>query len=158
MIELLGIVFGGVSRLAQHWLDLKDKQKEREHEANMFDKQSELAIKRMDQQQAMAQMSAEAASEAGEWAAIRAGVLAQAEEAKSAGGFVLKLSASVRPVLAYWIVGIYSAAKGCTLYLAMQSNAGLAAAVAANYTEFDGAILGAILGFYYQDRSLRKGK
>ena len=156
MIELLGIVFGGVSRLAQHWLDLKDKQKEREHEANMFDKQAELASKRIDQQQALAELNANSASEAGEWAAIRAGVIAQSEEAKAAGGFILSLSASVRPVLAYWIVGVYTVAKGCTLYLSTTNGVGFAAAVAANYTEFDGAILGAILGFYYQDRSLRK--
>ena len=39
MFELLGLVFGGVSRLSQHFLDLRDKQKEREHEAVMFDLQ-----------------------------------------------------------------------------------------------------------------------
>jgi hypothetical protein len=39
MLEIAGIIFGGASRLFQGWMEMKDKDKEREHERLMFDKQ-----------------------------------------------------------------------------------------------------------------------
>lgn len=156
-LELLGIVFGGVSRLAQHWLDLKDKEKERGHEAVMFDKQIALADRRAEQQLALKGIEGEIQSESNEWTAIEAGIKAQALEAASAGSFIASLSASVRPVLSYWIVAIYSTVKFCTLYLALTTQGlSFTSVVPTLYTEFDGAMLGSILGFYFADRSLRK--
>jgi hypothetical protein len=36
MFELFGLIFGGVSRLTQHFMDLKEKQNERDHEARII--------------------------------------------------------------------------------------------------------------------------
>lgn len=156
MFELLGLVFGGVSRLAQHWLDLADKQKERDHEARMFAHQVELADKRFAHDADLRRMDKEQAETAGEWAALQSAIESQAREAQASGGFVASLSASVRPTLAYWFAGIYTMAKGAGLYLALSGGAPFAEAVRATYTEFDGTILASILSFYYADRSLRK--
>ena len=60
MFELIGLIFGGASRLGQHWLDLKDKQKEREHEAVMFDLQVKLQDQRLSAEKDMRQMDATA--------------------------------------------------------------------------------------------------
>jgi hypothetical protein len=40
----------------------------------------------------------------------------------------------------------------------MQTGISLAEAVKAAYTEFDGALLGSIISFWFADRSLRKSK
>jgi hypothetical protein len=156
MIELLGLIFGGASRLFQHWLDMQDKQREREHEAVMYDKQITLAERKIDAEKDLRRMDQEAAEVAGEFEALRAAIESQAAEAKAAGGWVLQLSASVRPVLSYWFAAIYTIAKLAGLYLALSSGVALGEAVRACYTEFDGTILASILSFYFADRSLRK--
>lgn len=157
MFELLGLIFGGASRLAQHWMELRDKDKERAHEAVMYDKQIALADKRFDHDSSLRRMDMQAQENNNEWEAIRATIEAQMREAQTAGGAVAKLSASVRPVLSYWFTFLYTLAKLAGLYLALKSgDVPLAEAVRACYTEFDGTVLASIVSFYFADRSLRK--
>lgn len=156
MFELLGLIFGGVSRLAQHWLDLSDKEKERSHERLMFEQQAQMQDKRFAHDAELRHMDATAREADNEWTAIAAAAKAQADEARSAGGWVLALSASVRPVLSYWFVALYTVAKAATLYLALKDGVGFALAIRAAYTEFDGTILASIVSFYFADRALRK--
>lgn len=156
MFELLGLVFGGVSRLAQHWLDLSDKEKERGHERLMFEQQVLMQDKRFVHDSELRQMDMAGQEAANEWSAIAEAARAQAEEARAAGGWVLSLSASVRPVLSYWFVFLYTVAKAATLYLSLQSGVPFATAIRSCYTEFDGTILASIVSFYFADRSLRK--
>lgn len=156
MFELLGIVFGGASRLAQHWMELNDKEKERQHEAVMYDKQIALQQNRIQADKELKAMDVQSAKDSAELDALITAIQSQASEAKGAGGWVLSLSASVRPIVSYWLLAIYTCAKCATLYLAMKSGVGLAEAVRASYTEFDGAMLGSVLSFWFADRSLRK--
>ena len=156
MFEILGIVFGGVSRLAQHYMEMQDKQKECEHEAVMFDKQVALQAQRIDAEKDLRQMDVTAQRDAGELDVLQAAITAQAQEAEAAGGWVAKLSASVRPMVSYWLLAIYTAAKVATLTITLSSGAPLAEAIRAAYTEFDGALLGSIVSFWFADRSLRK--
>jgi hypothetical protein len=156
MLEVLGLVFGGLSRLGQHWMEMQDKQKEREHEAAMYVKQIELADKRAVHDQELRKMDVESAESQAEWAAMTAAIQAQADEASKAGGWVAKLSASVRPFTTYWLLVIYSIAKLATLVLAVRAGEAFPSAVAALYTEADGALLSSILSFWFVDRSLRK--
>ena len=155
-MELLGLIFGGASRLAQHWLDLSDKEKERSHERLMFEQQVQMQDKRFVHDSELRTMDMAGQAAANEWGAIAEAARAQAEESKAAGGWVLSLSASVRPILSYWFVLLYTVAKFATLYLAMKDGVGFAIAARAAYTEFDGTILAAIVSFYFADRSLRK--
>lgn len=155
-MELLGLIFGGASRLAQHWLDLSDKEKERSHERLMFEQQVQMQDKRFVHDSELRTMDMAGQEAANEWGAIAEAARAQAEESKAAGGWVLSLSASVRPILSYWFVLLYTVAKFATLYLAMKDGVGFAIAARAAYTEFDGTILAAIVSFYFADRSLRK--
>ena len=97
MIELLGILFGGLGRLAQHWLDLRDKDKERQHELKMYDKQVELPDKKYAHDMDLRKADFEAADMSAEWAALQAAVQAQADEAKTAGGIVLPDTARNKP-------------------------------------------------------------
>lgn len=156
MLELLGIVFGGVSRLGQHYMEVQDKQKEREHEAIMFDKQVALQAQRAAAEKDLRQMDVDAQRDSADAALLASAIEAQANEAKAAGGWVASLSASVRPMVSYWLLLIYTASKGATLYIALKSGVPLAEAVNNVYTEFDGALLGSIVSFWFADRSLRK--
>jgi hypothetical protein len=156
MFEIIGLIFGGVSRLGQHWMELQDKDKERSHEAVMYDKQMALADKRAVHDQELRKMDAESAEGQAEWAAMIAAIQAQSQEASAAGGWVAKLSASVRPLVTYWLLFIYSVAKLATLLLAVNAGEAFTSAVAALYTEADGALLASILSFWFVDRSLRK--
>ena len=156
MFELIGLIFGGASRLFQHFLDMKDKQAEREHEAVMFDKQIALADRKYEQDVTLRKMDAESAETAGDFTALTAAFQDQAQEAAAAGGWVAKLSASVRPVMTYWFMGIYSASKVVTMTMAFDKGVGFSAAFAAAYTAFDGAIFASVVSFYFADRALRK--
>lgn len=157
MLEALGIIFGGVARLAQHGMELWDKDKERSHEAVMFDKQAALADKRHVHDAELRRMDASAADSAAEWEAMRSALQAQAAEAQAAGGWVAKLSASIRPLLTvYHAIFVYSAIKAAQFYLAGQSGMDWAEALTTIYSDFDKALVGSMIGFWFQDRSLRK--
>ena len=154
MFELIGLIFGGASRLGQYWLDLKDKQKEREHEAVMFDLQVKLQDQRLSAEKDMRQMDAGAKRDEAELDALVTALQTQAQEAGKAGGWVLKLSASVRPVVSYWLLFIYTASKVAALYLTLNTGSSLAEAVRASYTEFDGTLLASIISYYFVNRGL----
>lgn len=157
MFELIGLIFGGVSRLAQHWMELRDKDKERSHEAVMYDKQIALADKRFEHDAALRRMDGEQAEVAAEWEAMRAAIDAQAREAEAAGGWAAKLSASIRPLLTvYHAVVVYSLMKAAQFYLAGKGGLGWAEALTMIYGEFDRALLGSMVSFWFADRSLRK--
>lgn len=156
MLELAGLIFGGASRLAQHFMDLRDKDKERDHEARMFDLQAKLQEQRFTAEAGLRSMDIAAQASHDEMDALMTAMQSQAQEARDAGGWVAKLSASVRPVLAYWFAAIYTVAKFAGLYLTISSGVDLPTAIRASYTEFDGTVLASILSFYFADRSLRK--
>jgi len=156
MFELFGLIFGGVSRLAQHWLDLRDKQAERDQEYRLMEQQARLAEMKYTAEADLRRMDMQAAESEADAKLLIEAINAQKEEAKAAGGRVLALSASVRPVLSYWFVFLYSCAKAAQLYIAIDGGMEPVMAVRAAYTEFDGTILASIVAFYFADRSLRK--
>lgn len=157
MIELFGLIFGGVSRLAQHWLDLKDKQAERSHEAVMYDKQIELADKRFAHDSELRRMDAESADVQAEWSAMSAAIEAQAKEAQAAGGWVAKFSAVMRPLLTFYhAILIYTVVKMAMFWVALDGGVTWQHALMQMYGEFDRALVGSMVSFWFADRSLRK--
>lgn len=156
MIEALGLVFGGLSRLGQHWMDLKEKQAERNHEAVMYDKQIALADKKYAQDLELRQVEGNFAEAAAEWSAMEAAIKAQATEAQAAGGKVAAFSALMRPFLTFWhAVVIYSVVKVALFTLALTGGLDWASAVTEIYGESDKALCMSMIGFWFADRSLR---
>lgn len=156
MLELLGLIFGGVSRLAQHWMDLREKEKERAHEAVMYDKQIELADKRFVHDAEMRRMDAESADVQAEWAAMTAAIEAQAREAAAAGGWVAKFSALMRPLLTFWhAIFIYTLVKIAAFVIAFSGGLTWAEAVTFIYAESDKILCAAMVSYWFADRSLR---
>ena len=113
MLELLsggifGSLLGGVFRLAPEVLKFFDKKNERQHEMAMFSRQCEL--EQIRGQQKLAEIGAERdkAIDTGVMDAFNAAINQQAQMAKAAGGWAASLSASVRPVVTYWVILLWS--------------------------------------------------
>ena len=113
MLELLsggifGSLLGGIFRLAPEVLKFFDKKNERQHEMAMFSRQCEL--EQIRGQQKLAEIGAERdkAIDTGVMDAFNSAINQQAEMAKAAGGWAASLSASVRPVVTYWVILLWS--------------------------------------------------
>lgn len=107
---IFGTIFGGLFRLAPEVLKFLDRKNERSHELAMFNRQCELEQVRGEMKLAEIGAERDKAIDTGVMAAFEAAINQQAEMAKAAGGWVASLSASVRPVVTYWILAIWSSA------------------------------------------------
>jgi len=105
---LLGSIFGGLFRLAPEVLKWMDKKNEREHELSMFQFQCQLEAQRGAQKLSEISAQREAAIDVGVMDAFQSAIEQQTEMVKAAGGWVASLSASVRPVVTYWILALWS--------------------------------------------------
>ena len=87
------------------WLDKKN---ERSHELNMFKFQCDLEQQRGAQKLAEIGAQREAAIDVGVMDAFQSAIEQQATMVKAAGGWAASLSASVRPVVTYWVLFVWS--------------------------------------------------
>ena len=153
---LLGSIFGGVFRLAPEVLKWLDKKNEREHELNMFKFQCDLEAQRGAQKLAEIGAQREAAVDVGVMDAFNNAITQQAEMVKAAGGWVASLSASVRPVVTYWVLFIWS-----FIHVWFAWNAWLAGAPATEVfktmmTPDFSALLSGTINYWFLDRTLSK--
>ena len=153
MIELISLVGGGLFRLAPSVVEWFSKRQDHAHELAMIDRQMDL--ERLKWQQKEAEIAAQAeASESGKWADALAPAM---QPVKSGVKWVDAVNASVRPALTYWwCLCLYSTAKGIIVYSAIESGAGLPELSSIVLDEFDRAVVGSIIGFWFLDRALRK--
>lgn len=105
---LLGGIFGGLFRLAPEVLKYLDKKNERAHELEMFKNQCDLEKQRGEQKLSEIGAQRDADLDTGVVNALVAAIQQQSEMAKAAGGFAASLSASVRPVVTYWVLFVWS--------------------------------------------------
>ena len=105
---IFGSLLGGLFRLAPEVLKFFDKKNERQHELLMFQRQCDLEQIRGQQKLAEIGAARDAAIDVGVMDAFNAAINQQAEMAKAAGGWAAALSASVRPVVTYWVILLWS--------------------------------------------------
>jgi hypothetical protein len=105
---LLGSIFGGLFRLAPEVLKFLDRKNERLHELKMFEQQCQLESMRGAQKLQEIGAQHGMAVDVGVLDAFKSALDQQTEMVKVAGGWVASLSASVRPVVTYWILFIWS--------------------------------------------------
>jgi hypothetical protein len=157
MFELIGLIFGGVSRLGQHWMELKDKQAERDHEARMFENQVKLQELQGAQRMQEKSMDLQETQDTNATNALIEAIKSQDTQATAAGGFFLKFSAFIRPFLTFWhCIVIYTAAKVATFLMAYTGGITWSAAFLATYTDFDRALCSSLITYWITDRSLSK--
>jgi hypothetical protein len=155
MIELLGLVFGGIFRMLPELLGVFKAKRDADHEFRMTELQLKIDEARAKHALDLAHAQAEIAAAAGEMNAWAEAIRAQSTP--TGIGWIDALSSSVRPVLTYWwVIILYSGAKLLQVIVGMQAGVALADFVPILVTEFDRTVIGSILSFWFVDRSLRK--
>jgi hypothetical protein len=151
MIEtLLGGLLGGAFRLAPELLKWLDRSGERKHELAMQDKALEFEKLRGAQRMAEIGAASDAAWNVGAVEALRDAVAAQGQ--MSGVAWADALSVSVRPVITYWFMALYCAAKTAAFAAAVNAGAGLGAAIVHAWTDADQALWAGVLNFWFLGR------
>ena len=151
MIEtLLGSLLGGLFRLAPEVLKWIDKKGERGHELAMQDKALEFEKLRGAQRMSEIGAGADAAWNVGAIETLREAVRTQGE--KTGVRWADALSSSVRPVITYWFMALYCAAKTATVAAALTGGAGWGVAILYAWTEADQALWAGVLNFWFLGR------
>ncbi len=151
MIEtLLGGLLGGAFRLAPEILKWFDRQGERSHELAMQDKALEFEKLRGAQRMAEIGVSADAAWNSGAIEALKAAVVSQGQ--LSGIKWVDGLSSSVRPVITYWFMALYCAAKTAAFAAAVGTGAAWGTAILYAWTDADQALWAGVLNFWFLGR------
>lgn len=153
---VLGSLLGGLFRLAPEFLKFLDRKNERQHELAMFGKQCELEKQRGAQKLQEIGAQHAMAVDTGVLDAFKSAVEQQTEMVKAAGGWVASLSASVRPVVTYWILAMWS-----FVHVWFGWNAWLAGAAPAEVfktmmsADF-AALVAGTLNYWFLDRTLKQ--
>jgi hypothetical protein len=151
MIEtLLGGLLGGAFRLAPEVLKWLDRKGERGHELAMQDMALEFEKLRGAQRMAEIGAMSDAAWNTGAIETLKEAVAAQGQ--KSGVGWADALSATVRPVITYWFMALYCAAKTAAFAAALSAGADWSNAVLHAWTEADQALWAGVLNFWFLGR------
>ena len=153
---LLGSIFGGLFRLAPEVLKFFDKKNEREHEMAMFSRQCELEQIRGQQKLAEIGAQRDAAIDVGVMDAFNAAINQQAEMVKAAGGWAASLSASVRPVVTYWILFIWSFIHAWYAWCSLNSGLDPTEVFKLFMSPDFSALLGGTINYWFLDRTLKQ--
>lgn len=165
MIELLGLVFGGVLRLIPEGMKLWDRQKDRLHEKDMLALQMQADEARAAASRQAAELQGNIQMNSEELKAIIEATRAQATTFTKTGNKWLDavlvmaevLSATVRPVLTYWYcVAMYGGYKLAMFILLTDKGFGAANAIMQLWKPEDQAVVMSIISFWFVDRVLRK--
>lgn len=154
---LLGSIFGGIFRLAPEVLKWLDKKNERAHELLMFQRQCELEAQRGAQKLQEIGAQREAAIDTGVLTALDSAIKQQTEMVKAAGpGWVASLSASVRPVVTYWVLLIWSFTHVWFGYNAWAGGLPPVEVFKTMMTADFSALLAGTINYWFLDRTLAK--
>ena len=153
---LLGSIFGGIFRMAPEVLKFFDKKNERQHELAMFARQCELEQLRGQQKLAEIGAQREAAIDVGVMDAFQSAIEQQATMVKAAGGWAASLSASVRPVVTYWVLFVWSFIHVWFAWNAWITGAPPVEVFKIMMSPDFSALLAGTINFWFLDRTLAK--
>jgi hypothetical protein len=153
---ILGSVFGGLFRMAPEVLKFFDKKNERQHELLMFTRQCELETLRGQQKLAEIGAQRETAIDVGVMDAFQSAIEQQATMVKAAGGWAASLSASVRPVVTYWVLFVWSFIHVWFAWNAWITGAPPVEVFKIMMSPDFSALLAGTINFWFLDRTLAK--
>jgi len=157
MIEtLLGGLLGGVFRIVPEVLKFLDRNGDRGHELAMQHKALEFEKLRGAQRMDEIRASADAAWDTNAIAALRDAVRTQGE--KTGVKWADALSASVRPVITYWFMALYCAAKIAAFTAAIGGGDSWSHAIVLSWAEADQALWAGVLNFWFLGRVFDKAR
>lgn len=153
---ILGSLIGGIFRLAPEVLKWLDKKNEREHELAMFERQVDLEKTRGQQKLAEIGAQRDLAVDTGAMEAFKAAIDQQTEMVKAAGGWAATVSATVRPVMTYYLLALYGIAKATALIAAMWNGEPALHVLSECWDPEDMALLCGVVNYWIMDRTLAK--
>lgn len=153
---ILGSIVGGAFRLAPEVLKWLDRTDERKHELERMRVMADVEKARGEQKLSEIKAGQDASNDSGVLAAFKAAIDQQAEFIKGASGKVAALSATVRPVLTYWMWTIYSVAMAAILMKALASGSDAAMVAKLVLTPDFVGMLSGITNYWFLDRTLAK--
>jgi len=153
---IFGSLLGGLFRMAPEVLKWLDKKNERTHELAMFQQQCQLETLRGQQKLAEIGAQREATVDAGVMDAFNSAIEQQTEMVKAAGGWVASLSASVRPIVTYWILFIWSFIHIWFAWNAWVTGASPDAVFRLMMSGDMAALVSGTLNYWFLDRTLAK--
>ncbi len=153
---IIGSLLGGVFRLVPEVIKYFDKKNERQHELAMFDKQCDLEKVRGQIRLEEIGAQRDMAVDVGVMDAFKAAIDQQTEMVKAAGGWVASLSASVRPVMTYYLLLLYGVAKTAAIILAYYAGQPMLEVLKNAWGVDDMALLSGVVNYWILDRTLAK--
>lgn len=153
---VIGSLIGGIFRLAPEVLKWLDKKDERSHELRMFDLQCQLEAQRG--QQRLAEIGAQhgMAVDSGVLDAFKEAIVQQTEMTKSAGGWVAALSASVRPVVTYWLLFLWTFVHMWFAWNAYLNGSPPVEVFKTMMSADFAALVGGVINYYFLNRTLER--
>ena len=142
--------------MAPEVLKFFDKKNERQHELLMFSRQCDLEQLRGAQKLAEIGAQREAAVDVGVMDAFNSAIQQQAEMVKAAGGWAAALSASVRPVVTYWVLFVWSFIHVWFAWNAWITGAPPVEVFKIMMSPDFSALLAGTINFWFLDRTLAK--
>lgn len=155
MIEILGLLGGAVTRLFPAVLGFFKEGRDLKYELLRMEKEHDLEVLRGQNRQIEIQGMAQAAIDTN-WSQ---GLIAALDNQTKVTGdkWLDRINVSVRPILTYWwCVVLYTANKVLFAVSAYEAHMSLAQYGPILFTDFDRAVVGSIIGFWFVDRALRK--
>ena len=153
---IFGGLIGGIFRLAPEVIKFFDKKNERQHELAMFARQCELEQLRGQQKLAEIGAQRDAAVDVGVMDAFTAAINQQSEMVKAAGGWAAGLSASVRPVVTYWIMALWSFIHVWFAWQAHKAGAPPEVVFKTMMTVDFTALVSGTINYWFLDRTLKQ--
>ena len=155
MIEtLLGGLMGGAFRITPEILKWIDRKGERVHELAIQDKTLELERLRSATKANDLKLEANASKHA---STINTLETALSTQGRATGvKWADALSSSVRPIITYWFMALYCAAKAAIFVSAIQNGGEWTIAVQQSWTDADQALWAGVLNFWFLGRVFDK--
>lgn len=153
---VLGSLIGGIFRLAPEVLKWLDRKNERQHELAMFEKQCDLEKVRGEIKLQEIGAQRDLAVDSGVIDAFKSAIEQQTEMVKVAGGWIASLSASVRPMVTYWVLAIWSFIHVWFAYNAWLRGMPPELVFKTMMTADFAALVSGTLNYWFLDRTLAK--
>ncbi|HEY6019158.1 MAG TPA: hypothetical protein VIY48_04440 [Candidatus Paceibacterota bacterium] len=156
LLTLFGGGLGGLLRFVPEIIKFFGDKQDREHEYRMTQLQLDIDKARSEQAIDLVHANGDMAQAAGEMQAYIEAIKGQS--VRSGVKWLDGLNQSVRPVVTYWWMSLFTVYKIATIYAAYLVWTTLDDFIAKLWTTQDAGVLSMILGFWFVDRAIRNQK
>jgi hypothetical protein len=157
ILEALGLLGGGLMRLAPVVIGFLEKGRELKYELDRLKEEKELEkLRGENKTREIVQMTAQAVDTRWADGLIKA---LETQTVVTGDKWLDRVNVSVRPILTYWwCIVLYTTNKITLAYIGISESNSLKDLAPILMTEFDRAVVGSIIGFWFVDRALRNSR